>query len=63
MTRNQEIGNTPVCILPKIWRLERVMDTKLGINVPNRMLLNAAKFRGYNFYRFRVTKGNPTGER
>ena len=25
------------------------------------MLLNAAKFQGYSFYRFWVIKGNPTG--
>ena len=25
------------------------------------MLLNAAKFQGYSFYRFRVIKGKPTG--
>ena len=34
------------------------MDTKLGSNVFNRMLLNAAK---YNFYRFWVIKEKPTG--
>ena len=26
------------------------------------MLLNAAKFQGYSFYRSRVIKGKPTGE-
>ena len=41
LTRNQEIGNTTVWVLPKIWRLERVMDTKFGINVPNRTLQNS----------------------
>ena len=36
------------------------MDTKFGTNVSNRMLLNAAKFQGYSFYRFGVIKGKPT---
>ena len=36
------------------------MDTKFGTNVSNRMLLNAANFQGYSFYRFRVIKGKPT---
>ena len=60
LTRNPEIGNTPVWVLPNIWRLGRVMDTKFATNV-SRMLLNAAKFQGYSFYRFWVIKGNPTG--
>ena len=51
LTRNPEIGNTPLWVLPNIWRLGRVMDTKFGANVSNRMLLNAAKFQGYSFYR------------
>ena len=59
-TRNPEIGITPVWVLPNIWRLGRVMDTKFGTNVSNRMLLNAAKFQGYSFYRFWVIKGKST---
>ena len=39
----------------------RVMGTKFGTNVFNRMLLNAAKFQGYSFYRSWVIKGKPTG--
>ena len=39
LTRNLEIGNTPVWVLPNIWRLERVRDTKFGTNV-SRMLQN-----------------------
>ena len=62
LTRNPEIGNTPVWVLSNIWRLGRVMDTKFGTNVSNRMLLNAAKFQGYSFYRSWVIKGKPTGE-
>ena len=56
-----EIGNTSVLVLPNIWRLGRVMDTKFGINVSNRMLLNAAKFQGYSSYRFLVIKRKSTG--
>ena len=26
MTRNSEIGNTPVCVLPNIWRLGQVRE-------------------------------------
>ena len=61
LARNPKMGNTPVWGLPNIWRLGRVMDTKFGTNVSNRMLLNAAKFQGYSFYRFRVIKGRSTG--
>ena len=61
LTRNPEIGNTPVWVLPNICRLGRVMDTKFGTNVSNRMLLNPAKFQGYSFYRFWVIKGKPSG--
>ena len=54
LTRNPEIGNTHVWVFPNIWRLWRVMGTKFGTNVSNRMLLNAAKLQGYSFYRFWV---------
>ena len=60
LTRNPEIRNTLVWLLPNIWRLRWVMDTKFGMNVSNRMLLNAAKCQGYSFYRFWVIKGKPT---
>ena len=60
LTRNPEIRNTPIWVLPNIWRLGQVMDTKFGTNVSNRMLLNAAKCHGYRFYRFWVIKGKPT---
>ena len=43
LIRNPEIGNTPVWVLPNIWILGRVRDTKFGSNVSNEMLLNAAK--------------------
>ena len=61
LTRNTEVGNNPVWILPNIWRLDWVMNTKLDTKVYNRMLLNAAKFQDYNFYCFWVIKGKPTG--
>ena len=41
LTRNPEIGNTPVWVLPNIWRLGWVRDTKFDMNVYNKMLLNA----------------------
>ena len=52
LTRNSEIGNNPVLILPNIRRLGQVRDTKIGTNVSNKILLNAAKCQGYSFYRF-----------
>ena len=50
LTRNPEIGNTPVWVLSNIWRLGRVMGTKIGTKFPKGMLLNTAKFQGYSFY-------------
>ena len=61
LNRNPEFGNNPVWVLPNIWRPGRVMDAKFGTNVSNRMILNAAKFQCYSFYRFWVIKGKPTG--
>ena len=60
LTRNQEIRKTLVWVLPNIWILGQVMDTKFGVNVSNDMLLNAAKFQGFSFYRCDV-KGKPIG--
>ena len=59
-TRNQETGNTPTWVLPNIWRLEQVRDTKFGTKVSIKMLLNATKCQGYRFYCFWVFKGKPT---
>ena len=59
-TRNPEIGNTSVWVSPNIWRLaskEYQIDTK----VSNKMLVNAAKYQGYSFYRIWVIKGKPSG--
>ena len=61
LTRNLEIGNTHVWILPNIWRLGRVMDTKFGTNVSNKIWLNAAKFQGYSFYNFELLRENQLG--
>ena len=36
LTRNPEFGNAPVWVLPNIWRLGRVMDTKFDTKVSNR---------------------------
>ena len=63
LTRNLEIVNTPVWVLPSILRLGQVRDTEFGPNVSNKMLLNAPKCQGYGFYRFWVIKGKRTGGR
>ena len=57
LTRNPEF----VWVLPNIWRLGPVRDTKFGTNVYNKMLLNVAKCQGYSFVGFWVIKGKPTG--
>ena len=41
LTRNPEIRNTLIWVLPDIWRLEWLGDTKFGTNASNKMLLNA----------------------
>ena len=61
LTRNNEIGNTPVWGLPNIWRLGQFRDTKFSTKVSNEMLLNTAKCQGYSFYDFWVIKGKLTG--
>ena len=33
LTWNPEIGNTPIWVLPNIWRLGRVKNTKFGSNI------------------------------
>ena len=43
LTRNPEIGNTPVWVLPNIWRLGQVRNTEFGTNVSNKKLPNAAR--------------------
>ena len=61
LTRNPEIGNTPVWVLPNTCRLGQVMDTKFGTSVAHKILLKAAKFQGYSSSCFWVIKGKPTG--
>ena len=52
LTRNPKLGNTPVCALLNIWKLEQVRDTEFGTDVSNERLLNAEKCQGYIFCRF-----------
>ena len=52
LTRNLEIGNTLVWVLPNIWRRAQVMDTKFGTNVSDRILLNAAICQGLQLLPF-----------
>ena len=59
LTRNPEIRNTAVWVLPNIWRLGQVRDNKFGMNASSKMLLNAAKCQSYSFYCFWVIKGKP----
>ena len=61
LTRGPKIENNPVWVLPNIWRVGKVRDTKFGTKVSNEMLLNAAKYQGYSFYSFWVIKWKPTG--
>ena len=61
LTRNPEIGNVPVWVLPNICRLGQLRDTKFDTDFSNEMLLNAAKCQGYSFYHSEVTKGKPGG--
>ena len=61
LTRNLEIGNTSLWVLPNIRRLGRVKNTKFGTNISNKMSLKAALCYGCFFYRFWVIKGKPTG--
>ena len=60
LARNSEIRNSCVWILPSIWKLGQEWDTKFGMNLSNKMLLNAAKCQGYSFYWFWVIKEKPT---
>ena len=57
LARNSEICNTPIWVLPNICRLG------WATNAYNKMLLNAAKFQGYSFYRFWVIQGKPIGRK
>ena len=60
LTRNSEIGKTHFWVLPNVWRLEQVRDTKFGTNVSNKMLLTAENCQDYSFYSFWVIKVKPS---
>ena len=45
LTRNLEIGNSPVCVLLNIWILGQVKNTKYGTDVSNKMLLKMQNAR------------------
>ena len=60
LARNPEIRNTTIGVLPNIWRLGQVRNTKFGTNVSNKMLLNAAKYRVTAFIISELLKGKPT---
>ena len=61
LTRNLETRDSPIWVLPNIFRLRWVRDTKFGTDVPNEMLLHAAKCQGYSFFHFWVINGKSTG--
>ena len=62
LTINLGIGNAPVSILINICRLGWVRNRKFGSNLPNKILLNAAKCQSCSFYRLWLIKRKPTGE-
>ena len=65
LTRNLEIGNTPIRVLPNIWRLEQVTDIKFGTNVFDEMygiLLNTAKCQDCGFQRFWIINRKAIGD-
>ena len=58
LTRYPNIRNIPAWVFPNIWKLAQIRNTKLGANVPNKILLNAAKYEGYRFYRLLLLREN-----
>ena len=58
--RKSEISPSEFCPISGDCQYLLYLNTKFGTNVSNRMLLNAAKFQGYCFYRFWVIQGKPT---
>ena len=57
LTRNPETDNTPVWVLPNIWRLDWVSNNKFGTKIANEKLLNAVNGR-VTAYRFWFIKEN-----
>ena len=49
-----EIGNTTIWVLPNIWRLGPVRDTKFGTDV-------SSGCQSFSFYHFSVIMGKPIG--
>ena len=60
-SRNPEIRNTPVLVLPNTWRLGRVRDIKLDADVSNEKLLNAANVRVTAFTSSELLRENQQG--
>ena len=60
-SRNPEIRNTSVLVLPNTWRLGRVRDIKLDADVSNEKLLNAANVRVTAFTTSELLKENQQG--
>ena len=60
LTRYPETRNNPFWVLPNIWRLERVWNTKFGKKVSNKMLVSAAEWQSYSFYQFWGMNRKPT---
>ena len=44
-----------------MWKLGQVRDTKIGKSISNEELLNAVKYKGYNFYCFWAVKRKQYG--
>ena len=61
LSRNLEIEITPVWVLPHIWRLGQVRDTKFGTNVSNKVLLNAENTRVTAFTVSELLRENQQG--
>ena len=62
LTRNPEIENNTICVLPNIWRLGWVRDIKFSTNVSNKMLLNAAKSQDFTaFTLYELLRKNQQG--
>ena len=53
--------NCPVWVLPNIWTLGQVRDTRFGTIISNKMLLNATQCQSCNFYCFCVINGKTIG--
>ena len=64
LTRNLEIGNSPVLILPSIWRLGWVREIKFDTNFFNEKLLNAVKCQSHiQLLTFLIHKGKTKGKK